>query len=65
MNTDALIGSEAAAEILGWSKAKVNRRAAAGKLPVALKLPGRTGAYLFNKATIEFLAEQTGKRVAA
>lgn len=50
------LNSEQVAEILGLNRATVNRRAAAGELP-AIKLPGRTGAYLFDRALIEQLAK--------
>ena len=58
METD-LIGAAEAAEILGVSVATVNRMAANGTLPTAAKLHGRTGAHIFNRATVE------AKRVAA
>ncbi|CAB4136963.1 Helix-turn-helix domain containing protein, partial [uncultured Caudovirales phage] len=38
---------------LGKSLATVKRYARAGKLPVILKVPGATGAYLFDRAAIE------------
>jgi hypothetical protein len=52
-----LIGSREAAEILGWSLAKVKREALNGALPVALKMDGGTGAYLFDRGAITALAE--------
>lgn len=58
METD-LIGAAEAAEILGVSVATINRMAANGTLPTAAKLHGRTGAHIFNRATVE------AKRVAA
>lgn len=51
-----LIPTAEAALILGVHIATVTRRAAAGDLPVAMKLPGETGAYLFNRADIEAAA---------
>lgn len=36
------------AERMGKSERQVRRDAAAGKLPGAVKLPGRTGAYVFD-----------------
>ncbi len=65
MGSDELIGSEEAAAILGWSKAKVNRRASAGDLPVAHKGPGRTSPYLFRREVINLIVKQTGRQVAA
>ena len=43
------------AERLGKSVATVNRMAADGRLPYAVKVPGETGAYLFDPADIERL----------
>jgi hypothetical protein len=47
-----LLGTAEAAGLLGWSRAKVKREAQAGRLPHALKMPGETGAYLFDRVTI-------------
>lgn len=52
------IGSAEVADILGWSRAKVKREAKNGGLPTIGKLPAATGAYLFNRATIEYVARQ-------
>jgi len=49
------LNSEQAAEILGLSRATINRQAAAGSIP-ATKLPGRTGAFIFDRDVIESLA---------
>lgn len=48
------------AKALGVSRTTVKRKAANGKLPVAAKVPGGTGAYLFDRATIEALASERG-----
>jgi hypothetical protein len=53
-----LIGSREAADILGWSLAKVKREALNGALPVALKMEGNTGAYLFERSAIAAKAEE-------
>ena len=45
-----------AALILGKSVTTVNRLTAAGQLTPSHKLPGKTGAYLFNRADIEAAA---------
>lgn len=45
------------ARVLGTSVATVNRRARARLLPVVAKAPGSRGAYLFDRAAIEALAE--------
>lgn len=44
-----------AAQILGKSVATVNRLVALGRLTPARKLPGKTGAYLFDRAAVEAL----------
>lgn len=54
-----MIGTGEAATLLGWSRAKVKRHAADGLLPIVRKLPGDTGAYLFDRATVERLAKET------
>lgn len=59
-----IIGSSEAARILGWSLAKVKREALAGRLPHQAKLPGETGAYLFSRDTVEFIA-RTAQAVAS
>lgn len=52
------ITAGAAAEILGWSLAKVKRQARVGELPWRIKLDGRTGAYLFDRHVIEAIAAE-------
>jgi len=49
------IGVPDAARILGRSRATVKRQAAAGLIP-STKLPGPLGAYVFERATVEALA---------
>jgi hypothetical protein len=58
-----LVTTAEAALILGRSVATVNRLAASGQLAPTHKLPGKTGAYLFNRADIEAAAH--GKASAA
>ncbi len=53
MLTMNLITSAEAAEALDVTVATVNRWALAGTLPPAHKLPGGTGAYLFDPAEVE------------
>lgn len=48
-----LITTTEAATVLGYTVAWTNKLAASGRLPVAHKLPGRTGAFLFDRADIE------------
>lgn len=47
-----LLTTAQVAELTPWSVTSINRWAQKGILP-AIKLPGRTGAYLFNRADIE------------
>ena len=54
----ALIGTRQAAEILGVPRTTLASRLAAGTIAPAIKLPGRTGAYLFDRAYIEQLAQE-------
>lgn len=56
MNDDLITAAEAAAR-LGVPKRTLLRWAKFGLVPAA-KLPGRTGAYLFDPATIEQLASR-------
>lgn len=44
-----LIGTAEASEILGLSQRTVKRLALAEVLPFAMKMPGETGAYLFQR----------------
>jgi excisionase family DNA binding protein len=53
MSQSDLIGADEAGDIAGASRATVKRAAIAGELPYALKMPGRTGAYLFHRADVE------------
>lgn len=53
--TPQLVSTNEAAQILNYHVATINRMVAAGKLTPALKLPGKTGAYLFSRADIEAL----------
>lgn len=62
--TKALLTTAEVADRLGWSIAKVNRKAAVGVLPVAQKLPGLTGANLFDRADVELLTEQPAQQTA-
>lgn len=61
----ALIGTGEAATILGWSRAKVKREAMNGSLPVAQKMPGDTGAYLFHRSTVDIIARQHRQQAGA
>lgn len=61
----ALVGSAEAAELIGWSLRKVIREATAGRLPHVHKLPGQTGAYLFDRSVIETIAANRKRAEAA
>lgn len=65
MSQSDLIGTAEAADLLGWSTAKVKRNAKSGTLRHALKMPGDTGAYLFERAYIEGRADAQQPRGAA
>lgn len=47
-----LIGPGEAASTLGMPRVSFNRLAASGKIPVAVKVKGKTGIRLFNRADI-------------
>lgn len=55
-NTEELITTTAAAELLGCSVATVNRKARTGELPPAIEGPGQRGARLYERSTVEALA---------
>jgi predicted site-specific integrase-resolvase len=57
VNAD-LIGSKESCTILGIDKATLSRWVNAGHITAAHKLPGRNGAYLFTRQSIEALATQ-------
>lgn len=59
-----LVGTTEAAEILGWPVRKVKRHTLAGHIPYIRKLPGRTGAYLFDRAVIETIAANRARAEA-
>lgn len=59
--SDNLIGTAQAAELLGWSRAKVKREAKDGHLPFEMKMGGDTGAYLFHRSVIATIAANRAK----
>jgi len=64
-----LVGSVEAAAILDRPHPTVKRWAASGRLPHAVKMPGDTGAYMFERSVVEALAAElvaaeTAKRQA-
>jgi predicted site-specific integrase-resolvase len=52
---DDLIPTALAAEIHGVDVATINRWARAGRLPVAIKFPGKTGGNLYRRSDVEAL----------
>lgn len=58
MAADAYMSTAQVADMLNATVATVNRWAASGKLPVAMKLPGRTGANLFRREDVEAFAKE-------
>ena len=55
-----LLTSVQVAILLGKSARTVHRMAEAGTLPVAHKLPGPNGAFLFRREDIDALVESAG-----
>ena len=53
-----MIGAAAAAEILKTSKRNVQHLTKTGRLNPVQKLPGKTGAYLYERANVINLATQ-------
>lgn len=58
MAADDLLTTAQVATILERPIATVNRWAVEGKLPVAHKLPGRTGANLYRRDDVDALVER-------
>jgi predicted site-specific integrase-resolvase len=52
-----MIGSKESCRILGIDKATLSRWVTAGQLTPVHKLPGRNGAYLFDRTHIENIAQ--------
>lgn len=55
--TNCLIGSKTACEILGVDRATLTRMVQDGRLQPETKMPGRNGAFVFDQATVERLAQ--------
>jgi hypothetical protein len=55
--TASLVTAKEAAVIANKSVATIKRYALTGRLKHAMKLPGDTGAYLFNRKDVEKLAK--------
>jgi predicted site-specific integrase-resolvase len=65
MRNADLIGSAEACEILGIDRATLVRWIAASKIAKVTKMPGQTGAYVFERAEIERAAAEQPKATAA
>lgn len=50
--TSELLGSSEACKILGIDRSSLVRRAQLGRMPIAMKLPGPNGVYLFHRADV-------------
>lgn len=48
--------------MLGIDRSRVVRRVRNGSIPTVGKLPGRTGAHLFDREAIDALAREEGAR---
>lgn len=59
MPPDELLTSPQAAALLGKSHRTIHRLAESGGIPVAQKLPGPNGAYLFKRSDVEALLAPT------
>jgi len=53
-----LVTTAEVVDILHCDRSTITRLVATGKLTAATKLPGRTGAYLFDRAAVEALAAE-------
>lgn len=59
MQTNDLITSSEVAQLLQVSVPTINRWAGSGRLPVAHKLPGIRGAYLFRREDVQRFAQDS------
>lgn len=62
-NQHDIITTTEVAKLLRIDARTVQRKATTGELPTVSKLPGETGAYLFDRATILTLATPTARPV--
>ncbi|MPZ73994.1 MAG: helix-turn-helix domain-containing protein [Nitriliruptorales bacterium] len=59
--TQRLLTTVQVADLLGLNLRKVQRMAESGELPVAQKMPGPFGRYVFDAPVIEAIARQRAK----
>ena len=65
-DSNELIDTKGAAELLGWSARKVIRRVERKELVPVHKGDGLRGAYIFNRSDVEaLLSPQSGEQVAS
>jgi len=64
-NPDELLTSVQSGEVLKRSYRTVIRLAETGELPIAQKLPGPNGAYLFRRGDVEKLAAARAEKASA
>jgi len=62
---DDIIGSAESCRILGIDKATLSRWVTAGRIEAVHKLPGRNGAYLFRRESIETVAAARSNEASA
>ena len=55
-----LIGSAEACDVLGIDRSTLTRWVAAGKVSPSVRLPGRSGAMLFDREDIDALLAEAG-----
>jgi predicted DNA-binding transcriptional regulator AlpA len=60
-----LIPTAHVAKMLGVDVRTVHRMADSGLLPAALKLPGKTGAWLFDRDAVQQVADSRATEAAA
>lgn len=60
-NSEPLLNSAQAAELVGVDRATFNRWAKAGRVRAAIEAPGQTGTRLFERSVVERFAEQREK----
>lgn len=56
-----LLSTREAARVLGITRSAVARLVLRGRLQPAFTLPGKTGAHLFDRATVEALAAERAR----
>ena len=64
MPNDALLTSPQASHLLGKSIRTIHRLTQSGELPVAHKLPGPNGAFLFRREDVEALLKADAEPLA-